>query len=66
MKCIETHEDGLTYRIFKGRTLGIFPYYILEDCREATERGGVWFDVKINKFYFKTLKQVKKYYDTVC
>jgi|TARA_A100001011_G_scaffold391363_1_gene476680 hypothetical protein len=56
MKCVETGEQ---YRIFKNYILGIFPYYILEDSRQAQYKGGVWKDVKITDCYFKTLEQVR-------
>jgi hypothetical protein len=56
MKCVETGEQ---YRIFKNYILGIFPYYILEDSRQAQYKGGVWKDVKITDCYSKTLEQVR-------
>ena len=51
--------DGKQYRIFKDTVLG-YPYYILEDSTKAVQKMGVWYDVKITNYYFKTLKQVKK------
>ena len=51
--------DGKQYRIFKDTILG-YPYYILEDSTKAVQKMGVWYDVKITNYYFKTLKQVKK------
>ena len=57
MKCVET---GKGYRIFKDYILGIFPYYILEDTRQAQYKGGVWKDAKITDCYFKTLDQVRR------
>ena len=56
MKCVETGEG---YRIFKDYILGFFPYYILEDTRNAQYKCGVWKDAKITDCYFKTLKQVR-------
>ena len=56
MKCVETGEG---YRIFKDYILGFFPYYILEDTRNAQYKGRVWKDAKITDCYFKTLKQVR-------
>ena len=56
MKCV---EEGKGYRIFKNYFLGVMPYYILEDTRKATYKGGVWKDAKITDCFFKTLRQVR-------
>ena len=57
MKCVDSGKD---YRIFKNYILGVIPYYILEDSRNAVFKGGRWLEVKITKHYLKTLHQVKK------
>tara|TARA_Y100001972_G_C7576501_1_gene289252 strand:- start:518 stop:706 length:189 start_codon:yes stop_codon:yes gene_type:complete len=57
MKCV---DKGKNHRIFRDWLLGIFPYYILEDSRNAVFKGGTWLEVKITNHYFKTLNQVKK------
>jgi hypothetical protein len=57
MKCVDSGKD---YRIFKNYILGVIPYYILEDSRNAVFKGGSWLEVKITKHYLKTLNQVKK------
>tara|TARA_B000000557_G_C20807401_1_gene458360 strand:+ start:379 stop:558 length:180 start_codon:yes stop_codon:yes gene_type:complete len=57
MKCVETGKD---YRIFKDNILGFIPYYILEDTRKAVFKSGVWYNVKLTNFYFKTINQVRK------
>ena len=46
-------EKGKGYRIFKDKLLGIIPFYTLEDTRDATQKGGVWYGVKFSKHYFK-------------
>ena len=50
--------EGNKYRIFRDTILG-YPYYILEDSSKAVQKQGVWYDVKITNYYFKTLKQIK-------
>lgn len=57
MKCV---EEGKDYRIFRAWIMFIFPYYILEDSRNAVFKGGTWLEVKISNHYFKTLRQVRK------
>ena len=52
------------YRIFRVTILG-YPYYILEDSSKAVQKQGVWYDVKITNYYFKTFKQVKKLGDNL-
>ena len=52
-------EKGEDYRIFKDHILGILPFYVFEDCREATYKGGVWMGVQFRNHYYKTLNQVK-------
>ena len=56
--------NGKQYRIFKDTILG-YPYYILEDSSIAVQKQGVWYDVKITNYYFKTFKQVKKLGDNL-
>tara|TARA_Y100000816_G_C25668113_1_gene354252 strand:- start:287 stop:466 length:180 start_codon:yes stop_codon:yes gene_type:complete len=56
MTCV---EEGKDYRIFRAWIMYIFPYYILEDSRNAVFKGGTWLEVKITNHYFKTLKQVR-------
>ena len=56
--------EGHKYRIFKNTILG-YPYYILEDSSIAVQKQGVWYDVKITNYYFKTFKQVKKLGDNL-
>ena len=51
-------EEGKDYRIFKGKLLFI-PYYVVEDTSKAVQKSGVWNDVKLTTYYFKTLKQIK-------
>jgi len=57
MECV---EEGKDYRIFRAWIMFIFPYYILEDSRNAVFKGGTWLEVKISNHYFKTLRQVSK------
>ena len=47
-------EKGKGYRIFKDKLLGIIPFYTLEDTRDASQKGGVWYGVKFSKHYFKS------------
>ena len=51
-------EEGKDYRIFKGKLLFI-PYYVVEDTSKAVQKAGVWNNVKLTTYYFKTLKQIK-------
>jgi len=51
-------EEGKDYRIFKGKLLFI-PYYVVEDTSKAVQKSGVWNDVELTTYYFKTLKQIK-------
>lgn len=53
-------EKGDDYRIFKDHILGIWPFYVFEDCRQASYKGGVWMGVQFRNYYFKSLEQVKK------
>ena len=50
--------EGNKYRIFRDTIVG-YPDYILEDSSKAVQKQGVWYDVKITNYYFKTFKQVK-------
>lgn len=52
-------EDGGNYRIFKCYTLGFIPYLLLEDSRNAVQKGGTWIGVKFKKFYFKSVEYVR-------
>ena len=56
----ENVAEGNKYRIFKGKVLWIWPYYILEDSSKSSIRQGVEYDVKLTTYFFKTLNQVKK------
>lgn len=56
-------EKGNDYRIFKGKILFV-PYYVLEDSREAVQKQGVWYGVKLTNHYFKSLNKVKKLLET--
>ena len=60
MRCV---DKGQQHRIFRDWMLGVFPYYILEDSRNATFRGGTWLEVRITNHYFRTLAQVKRIFD---
>ena len=51
-------EEGKDYRIFKGKLLFI-PYYVVEDTSKAVQKSGVWNNVELTTYYFKTLKQIK-------
>lgn len=51
-------EEGKDYRIFKGKLLFI-PYYVVENTSKAVQKSGVWNDVELTTYYFKTLKQIK-------
>jgi hypothetical protein len=53
-------EKGKDYRIFKDKLLGIIPFYTLEDSRDASQKGGVWYGVKFSNHYFKSLDKVKE------
>ena len=57
---------GKNYRIFYGKVLGIFPYYILEDSSNIKRKDGVDFGVKLTTHYFKTLNQIKNIMETKC
>ena len=57
--------EGYNWRIFQDKILGIWSYYILEDSSKAVQKQGVWYDVKITNYYFKTFKQVKKLGDNL-
>ena len=52
--------EGPKYRIFHGKLMWIWPYYILEDSSKSSVRQGVEYDVKLTTYFFKTLNQVKK------
>ena len=56
---IKLVEAGDDYRIFKGYTLGLIPYLLLEDSRNAVQKGGTWMGVKFKKFYFKSVEYVR-------
>tara|TARA_Y100001937_G_scaffold53244_1_gene73460 strand:- start:853 stop:1104 length:252 start_codon:yes stop_codon:yes gene_type:complete len=61
LKCTKMKNiaEGYNWRIFQDKILGIWSYYILEDSSKAVQKQGVWYDVKITNYYFKTLKQIK-------
>mgnify|MGYP003148410993 CR=1 FL=1 len=52
--------EGNKYRIFHGKLLWIWSYYILEDSSKSFYRGGTEMEVKLTTYYLKTLNQVKK------
>lgn len=52
--------EGPKYRIFHGKLLWFWPYYILEDSSKSFYRGGTEMEVKLTTYYLKTLNQVKK------
>ena len=56
---LEFAEKGRPYRIFSEKLLGIWKYYILEDCSESTKSQGVEYNVRLTKYYFSTLDQIK-------
>lgn len=57
---VENIAEGNKYRIFYGKIMWIWPYYILEDSSKSSTRQGVEYDVKLTTYFFKTLDQVKK------
>jgi len=57
---VKNVAEGNKYRIFHGKILWIWPYYILEDSSKSSTRQGVEYDVKLTTYFFKTLSQVKK------
>ena len=56
---LEFAEKGRPYRIFSDKLLGIWKYYIVEDISESTKSQGVDYNVKLVKYYFSTLDQIK-------
>ena len=52
-------EDGGNYRIFRGKTLGLIPYLLLEDSRKAQQKGGTWIGVRFKKYYFRSVDYVR-------
>jgi hypothetical protein len=56
---LEFAEPGRTYRIFSDKLLGVWKYYILEDCSESTKSSGVEYNVRLTKYYFSTLAQIR-------
>ena len=56
---LEFAEKGRPYRIFSDKRLGIWKYYIVEDISESTKSQGVDYNVKLQKYYFSTLDQIK-------
>ena len=56
---LEFEEKGRPYRIFSEKLLGIWKYYIVEDISESTKSQGVDYNVKLVKYYFSTLDQIK-------
>lgn len=56
---LEFAKQGRPYRIFSEKLLGIWKYYILEDCSESTKSQGVEYNVRLTKYYFSTLDQIK-------
>jgi hypothetical protein len=56
---LEFAEKGRPYRIFSDKLLGIWKYYIVEDCSESTKSQGVEYNVRLTKYYFSTLPQVR-------
>ena len=56
---LEFAEQGRPYRIFSDKLLGIWKYYIVEDISESTKSQGVDYNVKLVKYYFSTLDQIK-------
>ena len=57
---VKNVAEGHKYRIFYGKIMWIWPYYILEDSSKSSTRQGVEYDVKLTTYFFKTLSQVKK------
>ena len=57
--------EGPKYRIFHGKLLWFWPYYILEDSSKSSKSQGVEYNVKLTTYYFKTLIQVKKLGDSL-
>ena len=45
--------EGPKYRIFHGKLMWIWPYYILEDSSKSSVRQGVEYDVKLTTYFFK-------------
>lgn len=62
---VKNVAEGNQYRIFHGKILWIWPYYILEDSSNSSFRQGVEYNVKLTTYYFKTLKQVRKLGDNL-
>tara|TARA_B100001564_G_scaffold265227_1_gene226767 strand:+ start:405 stop:611 length:207 start_codon:yes stop_codon:yes gene_type:complete len=56
---LEFAEKGRPYRIFSEKLLGIWKYYIVEDISESTKSQGVDYNVRLVKYYFSTLDQIK-------
>ena len=56
---LEFAEKGRPYRIFSDKILGIWKYYIVEDISKSTKSQGVDYNVKLVKYYFSTLDQIK-------
>ena len=59
MYILEFAEKDRPYRIFSDKLLGIWKYYIVEDISESTKSQGVDYNVKLVKYYFSTLDQIK-------
>ncbi len=53
-------HEGPKYRIFTGKLLWLWRFYILEDSSKSSTSQGVEYNVKLTTYYFKSLKQVKK------
>ena len=62
---VKNVAEGNQYRIFHGKIMWIWPYYILEDSSKSSTRQGVEYDVKLTTYFFKTLNQVKKLGDNL-
>ena len=56
---LEFAEQGRPYRIFSDKLLGIWKYYIVEDKSKSTKSQGVDYNIKLDKYYFSTLDQIK-------
>jgi len=62
---VKNVAEGHKYRIFHGKLMWLWPYYILEDSSKSSVRQGVEYDVKLTTYFFKTLNQVKKLGDNL-
>ena len=56
---LEFAQPDRPYRIFSDKILGIYKYYIVEDCSLSAKTSGVEYNVRLTKYYFKTLAEVR-------